>query len=582
MEWKLEELFKDDGDAVRNAQDALEDLRRLVAELEEMREPESLAGTLKAMEDAVDKFGASAQYAWMRYSVKTDDTDAQKLLGLIEKYQSEVEEKIALAEVHLISLGEEKLDEIAKVDENYDRFVGRLKKRAKHLLSQDAERILALTSTVRRSAIAKIHSRLESSYRFKMNVDGEERELTTEQMKALRHSADGNLRKTAMEKLLKRFSEDAIAITEVYNLIAKDYVLESQLRNFPSPISMRNFENEIDDETVEKVIVVTSERAELLRKYYRWKSEYLGEKLTPADVYAPLGRTVRKFDFNEAKSLVLRSYYEFDEEAGRIVEDFFNGGRIDPYPRPSKVSGAFCIHFTTSFPAYVLTNFGGDILDVMTLAHELGHGLHAQLSMSQSRFNRYTPLTLAELASVFGEFLVFDKLRVQLGGAERAALIAKKLEEIFATTFRQNTFTLFEKRAFDGIAKEGYLSWEELSGIYEAELRNLYDGTLDVPSWYSYEWAMVSHFFETPFYVYAYNIAQCLVIGLYKNYLEGGKSFAKRYLEALASGGRHEPRELLRKIGIDLSSDRIWEDAFCYVETLVDELTGHSVTPMST
>ncbi|HOA18029.1 MAG TPA: M3 family oligoendopeptidase [Fervidobacterium sp.] len=565
-------IFENDEKALNNARAHLENIGKFVDDLEQTTDVEELVKLLRNIEDEMDEFGKSVQYAWMRYSTSTDDPQAQKLLGALQGIETQLGEFEARLFVYLSSLSDNKLNDMIAKDLNYSHFISRVIDNRKHLLSKEAEQVLAATSVSRREAISKIHSRIESSYAFEIEIDGELKTLNSEQMRALRRSTNSELRKRAMKIYLERFKEDSIIMTEVYNLIIKDYTAESKLRRYPRPISMRNFANEVTDESVDRLIEVTNSSVDVVKDYYVWKSKLLNEKLTSADIYAPITKNVRKFSFEEAKDIVLNAYYSFDERAGKIVESFFDESRIDLYPKKGKTAGAYCIYATTKLPPYVFTNFSGDMNSIMTLAHELGHGLHGSLASKQTYFNHSTPLTLAELASVFGEFLVFDNLKNKLSGEEKKALIATKIEDTFSTTFRQNTFAQFELRAFDLVEKSGYASWDELSEIYYEQLKQMFGESIEIPEWYKNEWAMVSHFYETPFYVYAYNFAHCLVIALYQKYLEDGKNFVPKYIELLESGGKYPPKELLGKMGIDIEGEGFWEKAFTFIGSMTKEL----------
>jgi len=565
-------IFENDEKALDNARSHLENIGKFVDDLEQTTDVEKLVELLRNIEDEMDEFGKSVQYAWMRYSTSTDDPQAQKLFGALQGIETQLGEFEARLFVYLSSLSDSKLNDMIAKDLNYSHFISRVIDNRKHLLSKEAEQVLAATSVSRREAISKIHSRIESSYAFEIEIDGELKTLNSEQMRALRRSTNSELRKRAMKMYLERFKEDSIIMTEVYNLIVKDYMAESKLRRYPRPISMRNFANEVTDESVDRLIEVTNSSVDVVKDYYVWKSKLLNEKLTSADIYAPITKNVRKFSLEEARDIVLNAYYSFDERAGKIVESFFDDSRIDLYPKKGKTSGAYCIYSTTKLPPYVFTNFSGDMNSVMTLAHELGHGLHGSLASKQTYFNHSTPLTLAELASVFGEFLVFDNLKNKLSGEEKKALIATKIEDTFSTTFRQNTFAQFELRAFDLVEKSGYASWDELSEIYYEQLKQMFGESIEIPEWYKNEWAMVSHFYETPFYVYAYNFAHCLVIALYQKYLEDGKNFVPKYIELLESGGKYPPKELLGKMGIDIEGEGFWEKAFTFIGSMTKEL----------
>ncbi len=572
LQWDFKTIFQSDEKAIGNAKRYSKRIGSLVDELEKTKDLNKIHQLIKEIEDSADNFSKSIQYAWMRYSVSTNEKGSQKLLGTLQSLASNVGEYFAKFEVCLSKLSKKDIQELKKIAPNYRHFIETVEKKKKHLLSKEAEQVLALTSVSRREAISKIHSKLESSYKFKMEIDGEMKVLTPEEIKALRRSTNSDLRKRAMEVFLKKFQEDSLVITEVYNLVVKDYDLESKIRKFARPISMRNFENEVSDDVVNYLIETTNESVGILQEYYRWKSEVMNEKLTLADIYAPIGTRTRKFSFGEAKDIILNAYYSFNTKAGDIVKSFFDDSRIDLYPKEGKVGGAYCIYSTTKLPAYVLTNFNGDMYDIMTLAHELGHGLHGTLSKKQTYFNYDTPLTLAELASVFGEFLVFDYLKGKLDKEEKLALISSKIEDTLATTFRQNFLTNFEIRSHDLISSSGYADWGELNDIYYEELRNTFGDVVEIPQWYKNEWAMISHFFETPFYVYSYNFAHCLVIALYQKYLEIGKSFTKKYLSLLESGGSLSPNELLSKVGIDISKSDFWKEAFNFIHSLVKEI----------
>ena len=276
--------------------------------------------------------------------------------------------------------------------------------------------------------------------------------------------------------------------------------------------------------------------------------------------------------FEDAKRIVLEAYYRFSSEAGKIVESFFKENRIDAFPSLGKTGGAFCSYNVPNGKPFVLLNFTSKIRDVMTMAHELGHGLHGTLSSKQTLLNYHTPLTMAEVASVFGEFLVFDKLKKELSGDERRAFVASKLEDIFSTMFRQNMFVRFEVRAHDLVSKDGFASFDDLSRIYSEELSKMFGKSVGITKEYHDEWSSISHFFFAPFYVYAYNFANALVIALYKRYLEEGKRFVPKYLKLLESGGKDYPERLLRDFGVDMKDDSFWEESFEFLESLLKEV----------
>ena len=441
------------------------------------------------------------------------DVEAQKLYGILQKNYSLVDENISVVKARLSSLPVEKLEEFKSL-ENYSHVVERIIDEKEHTLPEEAEKVLSALSISRRDAAADTYEKLVSSYVFE--IDG--KELTGEEVRSLRYQKNGNLRKRAMRVFFERYRKDSLVIENLYNTVVKDWDTEARLRNYDSPISMRNSKNEVDDEIVQKLIDITTENYYIVEEYYNWKSRFLGEELTPADVYAPISDVDRKYSFEDAKRIVLEAYYRFSSEAGKIVESFFKENRIDAFPSLGKTGGAFCSYNVPNGKPFVLLNFTSKIRDVMTMAHELGHGLHGTLSSKQTLLNYHTPLTMAEVASVFGEFLVFDKLKKELSGDERRAFVASKLEDIFSTMFRQNMFVRFEIRAHDLVSKDGFASFDDLSRIYSEELSKMFGKSVRITKEYHDEWSSIPHFFFAPFYVYAYNFANALVIALYKRY----------------------------------------------------------------
>ncbi len=570
MNWDLTHLYKSDEDAIKDIKDAVVMSRELLKkdfskERFEIFEFEEL---FKDLEKTLWKYMKPLQYASLKFSKNMKDEAAQKLFGMIQNIAVEVDQNISVLKAKFAKLPDEVLGKLKAELIEYSHFVEKIILNKKHTLSEDAEKVLAAFSNTRRDGVAELYEKMVSSYIFE--IDG--KKMTGEEVRALRYSKDGNLRKKAMEIFFNKYKEDSVVIEGFYNLIVKDWDMEAKLRGYEKPISMRNLNNEVEDHVVEKLIDVTSSNTHIVEKYYRWKAKYLGEELTLADIYAPLSEEEKKISFEEAKKIVLEAYYEFSEISGKIVESFFDENRIDVFPAEGKRGGAFCSYYVPDGKPYVLLNFTGKLRDVMTLAHELGHGLHGTLSSKQNVLNYHTPLTMAEIASVFGEFLVFDKMKSELSGKEKVAFIGAKLEDIFATMFRQNMFVRFEIRAHERAEKEGFASFKDLSEIYAEELKGMFGDSVKITEEFHREWSAIPHFFFAPFYVYAYNFANALVIALYQKYLEEGKKFVPKYIALLESGGSKKPEELLKEVGIDVTKEDFWQKAFEYIDNLTEEI----------
>ena len=567
MKWDLSLIYKSEKDAMKDSEEAVKLSKRLLDfDVESIDKP-TLEKLFKEIEKVLWKSLLPLQYASLLFSKNMQDVEAQKLYGILQKNYSLVDENISVVKARLSSLPVEKLEEFKSL-ENYSHVVERIIDEKEHTLPEEAEKALSALSISRRDAAADTYEKLVSSYVFE--IDG--KELTGEEVRSLRYQKNGNLRKRAMRVFFERYRKDSLVIENLYNTVVKDWDTEARLRNYDSPISMRNSKNEVDDEIVQKFIDITTENYYIVEEYYNWKSRFLGEELTPADVYAPIGDVDRKYSFEDAKRIVLEAYYRFSSEAGKIVESFFKENRIDAFPSLGKTGGAFCSYNVPNGKPFVLLNFTSKIRDVMTMAHELGHGLHGTLSSKQTLLNYHTPLTMAEVASVFGEFLVFDKLKKELSGDERRAFVASKLEDIFSTMFRQNMFVRFEIRAHDLVSKDGFASFDDLSRIYSEELSKMFGKSVRITKEYHDEWSSIPHFFFAPFYVYAYNFANALVIALYKRYLEEGKRFVPKYLKLLESGGKDYPERLLRDFGVDMKDDSFWEESFEFLESLLKEV----------
>lgn len=578
MKWDLSVLYKNiDFSSIKNdLEQFLTKAKKLVENYEnkinESIEAETVKKLLVEIENILDGLSRPMQFSSLLFAEDTSNTKYQQLYSISSQYYSKIEELLSPLNSEFAKLSDEKLKSLSNEITEYSNFFNKILDEKKHILSKDAEKILAATSISRRDAVSELYEKITSSYTFDIEIDGKIQHLTDSEIRSLRRSPDGQLRKKAMKILFEKYEKDNLVINGLYNIVVKDYDTEARLRNYKTPISMRNMENRVSDESVEKLIDVTVDNVDIVHKYYKWKSEKMNESLTPADIYAPLDKNQKKYSFDEAKEIVLDAYFEFDEKAGKIVKEFFEEKRIHSKISKGKMGGAFCSYYTPQIKPFVLVNFTGQMSDVMTLAHELGHGLHGSLSSKQTFLNYHTPLTMAEIASVFGEFLVFEKLKNQLKGEDKKFFIASKLEEIFATMFRQNMFARFEIKSHDLISKQGMATWDELSNIYEEELKIMFGNSVKITPEYKFEWSTIPHIFHTPFYVYAYNYANCLVIALYEKYLEEGKTFVPKYLELLESGGKDKPEKLLEKVGININEEKFWQKAFDFLRKMLEEV----------
>jgi len=339
-----------------------------------------------------------------------------------------------------------------------------------------------------------------------------------------------------------------------------------------------NIANEIEAPVVERLMAVSEANYPLARDYFRLKAGLLGlPKLKNTDIYAPIGAESRSYTFAEAKGLVLNAYREFNPAYESIIDAFFTERRIDVLPRPGKGGGAFCMGMTPSLPPYVLMNFTGNLRDVATLAHELGHGLHFVLAGCQTMLNYHAPLPLAETASVFGEMLLTRHLLEKETDRDvKVALLCAKIEDIIATTFRQNVLTRFEERLHLE-RREGLLTSNRICAIWWEENEKLYGDSVEMIESYRWGWSYISHFIHTRFYCYSYVFAELLVLSLYRAYLQEGESFIPRYEAILRSGSALSPADTVMPAGMDLADPEFWQKGYDLLRDLIEnlrELTG--------
>ena len=539
---------------------------------ERLSDPNLNASELKSFfveyEKIYKKAAFTFQYAHLNYAADTSNEVNQKLNAMCDDYDSKIDMELSFWKPVLLKQSEQKLKEFMNSEDlkDYSHVIEKLIKSKHHVLSEDAEKVLAAMYNSSRGGFQDLYERLVNAYEFDIAIDGEIKKLTGPQVRALRRQPDKELRRRAMKEFFTRYDKDRLVLEKTYNSIVKNYDTEASLRNFKEPISMRNMNNEVDDEIVKTVIEVTTQRTSMVHKYYKWKAKKLGMDLTLADIYAPMEKAKKEYTFDEAKKIVLDSYYEFDKEFGDIVNSFFKENRIDSDIRKGKRGGAFTSYYIPNYKPFILMNFNGNLDDVMTLAHELGHGIHGTLASNQNLWNYHPPLTMAEIASVFGEMLVTDKILPTLPHEEKTVFIASKIEDMFSTMFRQNMFARFEITSHKMISENGSASWNELSDLYKEEVKIMFGNSVIIPEEYHYEWSSIPHIFHTPFYVYAYNFANLLVIALYEKYKQEGKSFVPKYKELLTNGANDSPERLLKKLDIDIKEKTFWEKGFDFIE----------------
>ncbi len=439
-------------------------------------------------------------------------------------------------------------------------------------LAEDMEALLADKALTSSAAWVRLYD--ETSSKLKYIVDG--KEYNDAELSKLLQDKDPKIREAAGKEMNRVNKENGELFTFIYNMIIKDKAISDDKRGFKSPIASRNLDNMVEDEVVDSLAeAVRAKYASIAERFYKLKAKWLGkEKIQYWDRNAPLPfADDKKYSWDEAVKLVLEAYGEFSPKLQEVAKDFFSHNWIDVPPRDGKRSGAFAMPMPEQFHPYLMLNFVGKQNDVLTLAHELGHGCHMRLSAKQGDLNDDTPLTLAEVASVFAEMLTFQSLLKKIDDDKaKLCLIASKVNDMINTALRQIAFHFFETKVH-AERKNGELSEERVAEIWLEVMRESLGQYVIVDDDSKYIWPIVSHFFHSPFYVYAYSFADCLVNSLYQVYREKSvPDFADKYLHMLSETGIKRYDVLLQPFSLNAHDKNFWDKGLSLIEEYIDEL----------
>ncbi|CAM3628779.1 M3 family oligoendopeptidase [Thalassospira profundimaris] len=440
-----------------------------------------------------------------------------------------------------------------------------------HQLSDEVEQVLHERRVAGSAAWVRLFDQTMAELRFP--IDGEE--LTMSDAANMLSSSKVEDRKKAAKSIGDVLGKNIKLLAHITNTLAKDKEIDDRLRNFATPVSSRNLSNQVEDEVVDALnTAVKNSHADLSHRYYRLKAKWFGvDQLDYWDRNAPLpDDDDRQIDWDTARSTVLKAYGEFSPELAEVGQKFFDNPWIDVPPRAGKSSGAFAHPTVPSAHPYLLLNYHGKTRDVMTLAHELGHGVHQVLAAEQGYFLSDTPLTLAETASVFGEMLTFQSmLRSESDPKMKRIMLAGKVEDMLNTVVRQIAFFEFEKRVHEK-RREGELTVDEICEIWIAVQHESLGDAIRYEDEYKYYWSYIPHFIHSPFYVYAYAFGDCLVNSLYDVYQGAEDGFQQKYLDMLKAGGTKRHQELLAPFGLDASDPAFWQRGLNMIKRMIDEL----------
>ena len=445
-------------------------------------------------------------------------------------------------------------------------------------LPEREEQLLAQKSLTGRAAWVRLFDETTAAMRFTMR----DKEYTQSEILKFFSDPDRTIRRDAAQSLSSELGKHQHILSTITNVLAKDKAIEDDWRGFARPISSRNLDNLIEDDVVDALRgAVKAAYPKLSHRYYSLKARLLGlEQLQHWDRLAPLPQdSETTIAWDDARTLVLDAYHGFSPKIGAIAEKFFTEGWIDAAPKPGKAGGAFAHPTVPSAHPYILLSYQGKGRDVMTLAHELGHGIHQVLAAEQGYLKSQTPLTLAETASVFGEMLSFETLLEQCTSKDqKITLLARKTEDMLNTVVRQISFLDYEIQVHDA-RRKAELSPQQLGEIWRAVAQESLGPVFDFDAGFENLWGYVPHFIHTPFYVYAYAFGDCLVNALYRVYQQGSPDFTEQYLSLLQAGGSARYDALLTPFGLDAKDPGFWDHGLNVIADMITELEGLVDTP---
>jgi oligoendopeptidase F len=562
--WNLDDLVGEDGPAGvdrlldEGAERAAAFNAAYAGKVAELDGP-GLAQAVADMAAIADAIGRAANYASLRFSTDTADPVNGALVAKVQERGTAIETQLLFFDLEWAEVEDAKADALLEADglEQARHHLRSIRRYRPHLLSEKEETILAEKSQSGDAAWSRLFSELTSA----IEVDMPEGRVALDVALSNLSHPDRELRRTTQEAVTAALEPGLRTRAYILNTLLLDKSVDDRLRGYPSWLSARNLSNEASDESVQALVEAVKGSYELPQRWYKLKAKLFGlDKLADYDRAASVAEVDEEIGWDDARDIVLGSFDAFSPVLGNTARRFFDENWIDAPVRPSKRGGAFCAYTVPSVHPYVLLNYTSKRRDVLTLAHELGHGLHAALAQGRGPFEQHTPLTLAETASVFGETLVFKQLLdAATDPASRLSLLAENIEGSIATVFRQTAMNQFEDRTHTARRTEGELSVERIGEIWAETQRELLGDAVEVTENYKTWWSYVPHFIGTPGYVYAYAYGQLLALSVYGQYLERGEEFVPAYVELLSAGGSKSPEELAAIAGLDLADPGFWQ-----------------------
>ncbi|HNB50304.1 MAG TPA: M3 family oligoendopeptidase [Anaerolineales bacterium] len=576
--WQLDDLFRGkDSEEMKTHFEALE---TAVHTFEERRgeltadiSPEVLLDFVAQLEHIYRLAYRVYGFAALWFSENTQNQDAQTFIGKVQQIFAQLQNRILFFSLWWKDVDDKNAERLLKETGVYAYYLREMRNFKPYTLTEPEEKILNIKNVTGVNALTTLYETITNRFQFEFEVDGQKQTLTRDALMSYAYSTDPQIRERAFKTMYETFKKEGSILGQIYQYIVRDWHNENvDLRKFASPISVRNLANDIPDEVIDTLLDVAKQNVTVFQRYFQLKAKWLGmERIRRFDLYAPVTKTDKAYSYNDGIGMVLDAFSEFTPEFATLAQQVFDSHHIDSEVRMGKDDGAFCFGVLPELTPWVLVNYHNQPRDVATLAHELGHAIHAMLAAKNPLLTVSPSLPLAETASTFGEMVLVDYLLAREEDQNvRTDMLFRQVDNAYATIMRQIFFALFEREAHTMIQQGA--SVDELAEAYFKNLQTQFGDSMELDDDFRWEWVAIPHIYKTPFYVYAYAFGLLLVLSLYQQYKAEGESFKPRYLKILAAGGSAAPAEILAEAGVDIHSAAFWQGGFDVLSRLVDDL----------
>jgi oligoendopeptidase F len=576
--WNLKDLLPEPVDQA--VEDHLLKIESSVSELEALHpsmtteiSEETFAKILARLETINGLMRRLQAYSFLWFTEDTQNEAALNLRDRLDHSLIDLGNRVLFFEIWFKDLPDEAAERLIAHSGDMKYSLESVRRFKPYTLSEVEEKLLNLKDVNGIDALVSLYEMITNHFTFTLEVDGEKKALTRDQLTGYFFNGSADVRRAAYQELYRVYSDNSTILAQIYSHRVRDWHVEGiELRGYASSIAARNVGNDLPDQVVDTLLSVCRKNAAIFQRYFRLKAGWLGlKKLQRYDIYAPLAASNKQYDFAQAAEMVLDSFRALSPQVADLAERVFAENHLDSQARPGKRGGAFCYAALPDLTPWVLINYDGRARDIATLAHELGHAVHAMLAAGHSVSTFHASLPLAETASVFAEMQLTQRLlKQEKDSAVRRDLLAHAIDDAYVTVLRQAYFTIFEREAHRMIV-EGK-SFQEVAAAYMANLVEQFGDSVELAEEFKWEWITIPHIYNDPFYTYAYSFGQLLVLALYQQYRLEGAVFIPKYLKILSYGGSEAPAKILREAGLEIDTAAFWQGGFDVLEEMITEL----------